>query len=190
MEEKFDKVFNKLLEERGLTQLSFARLIGVAHATVGKWARGEAVPSNKFIGKISQSLDIPVEVIETLCGVENKIEDEFCLKLRNKLRDCGISQKDFAKKLNLTEQMISTWFSGKVVPGIKTKNKIAEFFGKTIKEFLTEESSISNEMKEIKFDKSIFIQLEEIKKEIENIYNQAIKSAEKINNILSKNFKQ
>jgi len=55
--------FKSLLESRGIKQKWLAEKIGVSEVTVSNWSSGKSSPSNKNLKKLSQALDVSVELI-------------------------------------------------------------------------------------------------------------------------------
>lgn len=182
--ENFSQYLNKLLSEKGISQNSFAATVGVSRATVGKWARGETLPTNKFVAKISSVLNVAPEEIETFCNGNKTYNDAFCENLRLKLRDNGISQKDFATNINVAPSLVSMWLNGSAVPSYKLKKRILDFL-QSIETNLNQIQNFSEEKTEIE---TVFLQLNEVMEEILNIHKQAKISAEKIKKILDKKF--
>ncbi|WP_461812944.1 helix-turn-helix domain-containing protein [Faecalimonas sp.] len=72
----------------------------------------------------------------------------MCLgeKLIKYRRECGLSQKEVAEKMNVTRQMVSCWERDLTIPDIQILQQLANIYGVDIEEILQEESSaVKNE---------------------------------------------
>lgn len=77
-----------------------------------------------FTEKLSvNSLLVGSKMLQTMTPVEVK---EIIKSARKK---AGLVQKDVARSLDVTDQMVSLWERGENEPGLKNKNALAELFG-------------------------------------------------------------
>lgn len=60
-----------LLESRGIKQKWLAEKIGVSEVTVSNWSSGKSSPSKKNLRKLSQALDVSVDIISKSIINEN-----------------------------------------------------------------------------------------------------------------------
>lgn len=65
--------------------------------------------------------------------MDNLIFGQFIAELR---KDCGMTQKDLAVKLNVTDKAVSKWETGKGFPDIKLMEPLAESLGITLIELI------------------------------------------------------
>ena len=72
--------------------------------------------------------------------------NELGNKIAKKRKDLGLTQSDFADKLNVTRQTVSRWEAGTVLPDIDKISDIASLLGVScdylLKDEITEEGSI------------------------------------------------
>lgn len=97
------------------------------------------------------------------------------LRLEMLRKEKGLSQEIFAKKVNMTQQRISSYEKGKREPDIETLKTFADFFGVSI-DYLTGNSDIRDtDLKNIRIAQHNGIDtnglseedIEEIKKQVE-----------------------
>lgn len=50
-------------QDHGLTQVELAEQLGVSDKTISKWENGETYPSKRNMMKISETIDVPLEVM-------------------------------------------------------------------------------------------------------------------------------
>lgn len=50
-------------QDHGLTQAELAEQLGVSDKTISKWENGETYPSKRNMMKISETIDVPLEVM-------------------------------------------------------------------------------------------------------------------------------
>lgn len=56
-------VFKAVMEMAGLSQTAVARIVGITHASIGKWVRGEYAPSKRdYMQTLADQLGIDIEV--------------------------------------------------------------------------------------------------------------------------------
>ncbi len=71
------------------------------------------------------------------------------LRLEMLRKELGLSQKDFAEKINMTQQRISAYEKGKREPDIETIKQLAEYFNVST-DYLLGKSDIRNPEEQIK----------------------------------------
>ena len=78
---------------------------------------------------LSLSCGIPVlDGLRIGAEVMTSLRECFAEALGVLLRERGINQSEFAKKIGVTPTSVSRWMNGKEVPVSNTIDKIAEFF--------------------------------------------------------------
>ena len=73
---------------------------------------------------------------------EDEWRNEFKIRLNNILIRTNTNQSDLAKYLNTTQQTISKYCTGKIMPNIYTLHKMGRFFNIDYKELLFQDYSI------------------------------------------------
>lgn len=58
--------------------------------------------------------------------------------LRRLRKNCGLTQMEFAEKINYSDKTVSKWETGESVPGIEAAMLIAAFFGVTLDDMVKE----------------------------------------------------
>ncbi len=61
MEVEFKDILKDFLEERSLTQVSFAKLIGVKQSQVSEWLKGKAKPGYDILKRMSLAYNISAD---------------------------------------------------------------------------------------------------------------------------------
>ena len=61
MERNFEEILSDFLIERNLTQVAFAKIVGVKQSQVSEWLSGKAKPGYDMLKKISTSFDISAD---------------------------------------------------------------------------------------------------------------------------------
>jgi len=84
-------------------------------------------------------------------------------------KSVGLSQKDLAKKLKITDKAVSTYEIGRVMPSILTLREISKLTYKPVSYFMAEETDESNELEE---------RIHEIERELAEI-KKALKTRKK-----------
>lgn len=86
----FSKNFSALFESAGITQIDFAKAIGVSRGLVSLWLHGRSFPRADMLEKIAQYFRIPVSDLVYLKG-ESTADDseEVLLALYRQLGPAG-----------------------------------------------------------------------------------------------------
>lgn len=84
-------------------------------------------------------------------------------------KSVGLSQKDLAKKLKITDKAVSTYEVGRVMPNILTLREISKLTYKPVSYFMAEETPESDELEEKIMQ--IERELAEVKKALKNRKN-------------------
>ena len=58
---EFKEILREFLEERGLTQVAFAKIVGVKQSQVSEWLKGKAKPGYDILKNISLSFNISAD---------------------------------------------------------------------------------------------------------------------------------
>jgi transcriptional regulator with XRE-family HTH domain len=58
---KFGEKITKLRDERDLTEIAFAKLVGVSNNTVSRWERGKNIPQKAVRIRIADALGISMD---------------------------------------------------------------------------------------------------------------------------------
>ena len=97
-----------------LSQKQFAERLGVKRQTVACWETGRRTPSEKIIAILKK--------LETQIGAQEIPSGQEIKELRQKL---GLSQRQFANRLGVSQNLIWYWETGKKSPSKDWEEKIA-----------------------------------------------------------------
>ena len=61
MEIEFKEILKEFLEDKNLTQVAFAKAIGVKQSQVSEWLKGKAKPGYDMLKTMAQSFDITAD---------------------------------------------------------------------------------------------------------------------------------
>ena len=61
MENKFSVILKEFLQENNLTQVAFAKVIGVKQSQVSEWLKGKAKPGYDILRNIALSFNISAD---------------------------------------------------------------------------------------------------------------------------------
>ena len=69
MGNEFKEILKEFLEEKNLTQVAFAKIIGVKQSQVSEWLKGKAKPGYDVLRRMTLSFDITADyflgIVET-----------------------------------------------------------------------------------------------------------------------------
>ena len=120
------------------TQEEVGKHVGVGKAAIQKYEYGIVtnIPQDK--------VELLAEALETtpgfILGYENdpefsRLDERFGVALKNERLKAGMSIKDFAKELGISERALSKYESGKIIPTFNTALPIAIKLGIPIDEY-------------------------------------------------------
>ena len=120
------------------TQEEVGKHVGVGKAAIQKYENGIVtnIPQDK--------VELLAEVLETtpgfIYGYENdpefsRLDERFGIALKNERLRSGMSIKEFAKELGMSERTLSKYESGKIIPTFNTALPIAIKLGIPIDEY-------------------------------------------------------
>ena len=70
MEMEFKKILKEFLEENNLTQIAFAKAIGVKQSQVSEWLKGKAKPGYDMLKSMAISFNVSADYF---LGISEKI---------------------------------------------------------------------------------------------------------------------
>ena len=110
------------------------------------------------------------------------------IKIAEIRKECGISQKELAKHLNISQGNLCEWEKGRIEPNIEFLNKLADFFNVSIDELVGRNETFTEKtVKKISSEDFTPEEIEMIKgiRELNFTDQNALKVV--INSFLSKN---
>ncbi len=112
-----------------LSQKDLAQKIGVATSVVSQWETGQTKPSKTTLKRV-------FEVLGHTADGETILEPEASVKtlLLTARRRLGLTQKDFADKLKVSQAAISVWEKGRSEPRPRTKKLLLKTLARISKD--------------------------------------------------------
>lgn len=124
--------FEKLIIDKGFDPVSFHKILGLDRQVVSNYRKGLNKPNKGNLLRIASALDMTVdEVAECFYTDLKDVGNLEKLRILN-----GLTQKEVAEKLDVSESTVSLYESGKRNPNIIILKKYAELFGCTIDELV------------------------------------------------------
>ena len=94
----FGEKLQKLLNEKGYTQRSFADVLKVEHAQINMWCKGKRNPTPKTVKKISEALGVPVAYF---VGEDNSVSQQANGNAGNVSQSVALGGGDVGAKLEV-----------------------------------------------------------------------------------------
>ncbi len=160
-----------LREQRHLTQEELASMLHVSRSLINNWENGYTNLSLKQLIKLASIYQVPVDY---LLGIINEIDafpyayiQEMDLKtIGSKLKDIrkfyGLTQEQFAQKIDTKRSSISYYESGKMMISTADLKQICETFG------VSADYIVGNLEENIPREKKVKITIHEIKEKVSN----------------------
>ena len=64
------------------------------------------------------------------------MDNLFCKNLKEIRKDCGLTQKQVADKLNVVESCYANWEQGRTEPNVAMLRKLSEIFGVSLDDLI------------------------------------------------------
>ncbi|MCL4423961.1 MAG: helix-turn-helix domain-containing protein [Firmicutes bacterium] len=130
------RLLRELREGKGFTLAELGKQAGISLAHISEIERGRSAASLKTLEKLTAVLGISVSQLL-------RPHEGFSLgeKIRRLRRKFGMTQKDLAKRVDLSHGLIGQIETGKVQPAISTLTRIAEVLGVSSCYLLMEENN-------------------------------------------------
>lgn len=128
--EKFCALLTKARLSAGIAQADLAVAADVTHSYGNKWETGRTVPSTRVWEKIKQTIPIPEELDEVYSRIcrARIVPGQRPSWIRDERAALGWTQHQLAKAINVSEQMISNFETGKIDPSDMYIKKIRAAF--------------------------------------------------------------
>ena len=153
----------KIRKDKGLTQDKLSEITKISIASIQRYELGKRQPNIQTVNKFAEALGV---TINTLLKDENISLGENIKKLR---KNKGLSQKQLAEILNLSEITIRRYEKCSNIPTIKTLDKIAIALDVPLNELLGTNATTND------IEKKIGTSLNEgDKKKVVNNFNELV----------------
>ena len=181
--ESFADFLNNFMKTNKLSQVSLGQILSVSQATIGKWRMGESVPNSVSLLKLAEYANVSLADLEDSIGIAEP-SNTFSKNLKRLLQYNGLSQSEFAEKMNVSKVAVSKWLNGKAHPSPKMKLHVASFFNVDVNELTDKDFTLK---KKIESKDSPLQKLELIRQEILSISQKAEESLKLINELSNVN---
>jgi transcriptional regulator with XRE-family HTH domain len=105
-------------------------------------------------------------------------------KIRQAIREMGLNQGEFAQKMQIKQQLVSSWITGYRNPSTTSLKKIAQATGKPLQFFF--DNGENNQSASVQNNKDNSIEIELLKKEIEILKTRIDKETQSIESLKTK----
>lgn len=136
------EIFERLLEERGITAYRVAKETGVSTATLTGWKQGKYTPKQDKLQKIAEYFNVSVFYLmgvtdEPTGGSQLKFvsQIEFGRLIQLERESQNLTQKQLANMINVSKSVISEFESGVMTFEDNTLEKITSALGYSLNEF-------------------------------------------------------
>lgn len=119
-----------LRESKGMTQEQLATEFEVSQKTISSWEIGRREPGLYHLCRMKQFFD--VDLYELIYGQITPPIPMYAINIMRLRQRHGMTQKDMANLLKVTDSAVSKYESGKIEPTLSQIMVIADFFGVTM----------------------------------------------------------
>lgn len=112
MSKKFVEVLIELMEEKDMTQVQLANLIGTTNVTISRYISGERNPRIEIVTKIAEVFNVSTDYLLGLTDnryFSNQKNDKELVRIKNKLDELGLlnsNKKLSNSQIELIEKLI------------------------------------------------------------------------------------
>lgn len=145
----FSERLRKLRREKNLTQTELANLLNVSNGAIAMWETEKRQPDLDMVSKIASYFNVSVDY---LIGREQEKNMNKFKELRKK---AGLTQIEFAQKLNVDQSTISKWEQDKAIPDIQTLVQLASFFNVSVDYLMGREQKVDNNVRGMQMERSV-----------------------------------
>jgi transcriptional regulator with XRE-family HTH domain len=125
------KQIRQLRESKGLTLRELGKLTHLSHSFIGDIESGRSSPSLNTLQSFSRVFGVSVP--DLLQGeLPSPKQTRLPMRLKELRNARGLSQEDLAISLNLIQQTVGNYETGRTEPNLNTLAKIADFFNVSV----------------------------------------------------------
>lgn len=117
----------QLRKQQHLTQKQLSEKSGIAEITIRQYEADRYNPKIEALKRLATALNCEVSDIDESLTINKKIPC-FAYGLQTLRIDRGLTQKELAKELNVSQKNISNWENGKRMPLFDIVEKIVRYF--------------------------------------------------------------
>lgn len=141
----------RIIKREGISQKELARRANLTDASVSKYVHGSRFPKPKAMIELSKALNCSVEdLIQDLIQESLKERSEIFVKnLVWMMRRENISQRELARKANLTRASIRNYVTGKHFPNTKSMTLLSTALNCSIEDLTQEQTESELELERI-----------------------------------------
>ncbi len=115
----------RLMRERGYTQLTLAKNAGISRAQISKWLNGHYGISANSLNTLCNVFDVS---ISELTAEPQEAPLDIGLNIKTARRAARLTQEEFAERIGVPDSSISAWERGTITPSEPDLEKLANAF--------------------------------------------------------------
>ena len=128
----FVERLKEMMADESLSQIELSRKIGVIHTTLSGLISGKHSPNYKSFVRIMEYFDCSADYLLGLDEIhtEEKLfpPQPFSIRLREILKEKGISQEKLKRDLSISGSVIFKWISEKAKPNANSLVMLSKYF--------------------------------------------------------------
>lgn len=145
--------FNQLIrlkrKELNKTQQDIASECNISFQSVGKWERGDSLPTADKLPALSRALNVSVGLLIT--GKDDGASplssdfdtNKFCTFLASLRARCKLTQSEVAKQLYVNQSTVAKWENGKLLPDLNALKDLCVLYAVTPTELFSLKADMS-----------------------------------------------
>lgn len=137
----------ELRDDRGLTQEKLAKELTLSRSTIAMYETNKSEPDITTLQLIASYFDVSVDFL-----INNKQENNMN-KFKELRKKAGLTQIEFAQKLNVDQSTISKWEQDKAIPDIQMLVQLASFFNVSVDYLMGREQKVDNNVAGVQLER-------------------------------------
>jgi len=129
---EFVERLNELMQINGFNQVALEKVSGIRHTNISDFLSGKHLPSYDNIIKLSEVFNCSIDFL--LGKAEFSSEESFyspptfSIRLRQILKENGVSQEKLKKDLNVSGSVLYKWLKGTNKPSAESLIALSNYF--------------------------------------------------------------
>lgn len=128
----FEERLKELMADEQMNQIELSRKTGIRHTTISGIFLGKHSPNYKSFIKIMTFFDCSADYLLGLDEIHTESNlfppQPFSIRLRQLLKEKGISQEKLKRDLSISSSLIFKWLSGKTQPSAHSLILLSKYF--------------------------------------------------------------
>jgi len=96
-------MIHNLRRRKGWTQQQLAERIGTNYSHISKWERGDHIPSEDYLPKLSEALSVPLDIIKRQIIIDRQKDDDL---IDDSYSSYSATKKELLRDLQAAEHFI------------------------------------------------------------------------------------